>query len=53
MHVRVVYEHEKLWAARDPEVSDVRHQQCDPFLVHLPLAPDLLVDQPQPLSSVL
>jgi len=23
MHVRVVYEHEKLWAARDPEVSDV------------------------------
>merc|ERR1712144_144037 len=21
--VRVVYEHEKLWAARDPEVSDV------------------------------
>jgi cytochrome c oxidase subunit 5b len=23
MHVRVVYEHEKLWAAKDPEVSDV------------------------------
>merc|ERR1712224_712535 len=23
MHVRVIYEHEKLWGARDPEVSDV------------------------------
>ena len=28
MHVRVVYEHEKLWAARDPEVSDVRTLRC-------------------------
>merc|ERR1719183_2176114 len=23
MHVRVIYEHEKLWAAKDPDVSDV------------------------------
>jgi cytochrome c oxidase subunit 5b len=23
MHVRVIYEHEKLWGAKDPEVSDV------------------------------